>query len=282
MKKAFLILTCMVSMLFFASCTPEVIDELLSKKPDIAFLNQEGSIYQNANFDLGTPLKFSVQVNPNSESESALRTFTFAITNQQGENVFEDSKDCTEQQGDTLVFVETFTPTEAGTYTVTATITDAANNQNIAALVVTGIQPASPDDIIGEFAGNVMIKCDVASNNGELNGQEFNTGDLAASFLLTCNDQNEASARFTIDGVEYAITGTRNGDTFNFDEFQYTTTYTFIAPITLNLNIVMNAILDGDELTIDGDVNGTGSALFNQIQAELTGTIQGVLNRVEE
>lgn len=282
MKKTILALACFIGLAFFTSCDPESFGELLEQQPSISFVENGGYAQNNSTVYAGSEINFMVSMSVNMTSASPLKTLTFSITDSNGFVVFEKTEDLSGNDAESIQVTESFTPDYATTLTVTATVEDNAGKRNTAAMTITCVNPPAEDEFIGDFAGYVNIHCDVASDSPQIDGQQYDTEDLYAEITLNCNQNDEAQANFILDGSEIILTGKRNGNKFTFDNFQYNTTATLIVDIDLNFDITMTGILEGNTLTISGDATGTGSALFNMIQADLSGNITGVLERVED
>lgn len=283
MKKLLLALTCLIGVMFFASCDPEAFGDLLEQKPNIAFVEEEGYPINNSTVYSGTELRFKVQASPNETSGSPLKTFLFIINDSNGTIIFQDSKELTSAESGTVEFTEVFVPKMETTLEITATVTDEVGKKNTAVMVITSIAPPSADDFIGNFKGNVRINCDVVSDTPAIDGEQIDL-DEEVEITLNANENNEAHATFIIDETEIILTGERVGNKFIFDRFEYSTVVNLVTDININLNITMTGILDNDVLSVTGDVAGDGTTpdLFNLIQATLNGTMEGELFRVTE
>ena len=275
-------MACIIGLMFFASCNPETFNELLEQKPSIEFVEADGNVQNNATVYAGTELLFQVKMEPNATSSSPLKTLTFTILDTNGNSLMDETTDLTSIEGNPIQIQKTYVPENATTLMVNAVVEDQAGKKNTAAMNITVIAPPSEEEFIGNFAGQVSIVCDVTSDNPQLDGQQLNTGELPTEISLSCDADNNALASFTLDGTDIIISGKRNGNKFTFDQFQYTRTVNLVFDIDLNINITMTGVLEDDILTISGDANGTGSALFNMVQANLQGQIEGQMERIAE
>ena len=282
MRKLSFALACIIGLMFFASCNPETFNELLEQKPSIEFVEADGNVQNNATVYAGTELLFQVKMEPNATSSSPLKTLTFTILDTNGNSLMDETTDLTSIEGNPIQIQKTYVPENATTLMVNAVVEDQAGKKNTAAMNITVIAPPSEEEFIGNFAGQVSIVCDVTSDNPQLDGQQLNTGELPTEISLSCDADNNALASFTLDGTDIIISGKRNGNKFTFDQFQYTRTVNLVFDIDLNINITMTGVLEDDILTISGDANGTGSALFNMVQANLQGQIEGQMERIAE
>lgn len=283
MKKLTIAFVCLIGMMFFASCDPEVFGDLLEQKPNIAFVEEEGYAMNNSTVYTGTELRFKIKATPNETSGSPLKTFLFVINDGNGNIIHQDSQDITGSGAEGVELIEVFVPKMATTLEITATVTDEVGKKNTAAIVITTIAPPSEDDFIGNFRGNVKIICDVTSDTPALNGEQLNL-DEEVEITLNANENDEAHASFFIDETEIILTGKRIGDKFVFDQFEYSTVVNLVTDISIVLHITMTGILENDLLTVSGDVAGEGTTpdLFNLISATLSGTMDGELIRVVE
>ena len=275
-------MACIIGLMFFASCNPETFNELLEQKPNIEFVENDSNVQNNATVYVGTELIFQVKMEPNATSSSPLKTLSFTILDTNGNTLMDEPTDLTTMEGNPLMVKKTFVPESVTTLMIEAVVEDAAGKKNSAVMNVTCIAPPADDEFIGNFAGQVSIICDVTSDNPQLNGQQLNTGELPAEISLSCDADDNALASFLLDGTEIIISGKRNGNKYTFDQFQYTTTVNFVFDIDLNINITMTGVLEDGVLTVSGDANGTGSALFNMVQANLQGHIEGQMEKIVE
>ena len=156
MRKLFFALACVVGLMTFASCTQEVIDDIMAQKPVAEFVAGDGLISVNTSVYLGETLNFKVKVAPNSGSESELAHFDFSITNLTGATVFNENPEITNPAGENF-FEFAYTPTAASTYAVTATVTDKAGKANVVTVVVDCVEP------VIEGLGTYEIDIDVSS-----------------------------------------------------------------------------------------------------------------------
>jgi hypothetical protein len=76
MKKLALALVCLVSVAFFASCTPEV----TNPEPSIAIMTGDNFVYDGQTIDLGTEYQIGFRAASNSETSKELSKFNFVIT----------------------------------------------------------------------------------------------------------------------------------------------------------------------------------------------------------
>ena len=282
MKKFFFALACVIGLMTFASCTQEVIDDIMAQKPVVEFVSEEGLVSVNTSIFLGEELNFKVKVAPNSGSESELAHFDFSITDLTGATVFNANPDFT-NPNDENIFDFTFTPEAASTYAVTATVTDKAGKANVATVVVDCVEPVLEG--LGTFNGTIDIIGHVTTNEvvGYTYDNDYDMTELATTLTLgTVDENNHVSATLEIDGTPVTLYGTMAEGTITFDEFHFNKTISITVDINLDLVMNMTGVLVDDVLTLSGDATGTGSTMviFTQITANYTGTVSGTLERV--
>lgn len=286
MKKILLSLTCLVTIMFFASCTQEQIDDFLEKKPNVAFVEAEGFISTNTSMFVGTELNFQIKVSPNAGSESPLASLSFEVMdNLSGETVFTDNPEITDPNGESLIS-ESFTPTYASNYTITATVKDEAGKMNIATIIIDYVQPTSAE--IGVFEGTLVLNGHISTIQeyvGYQLDQDLDPIDLPTSITLgSVEDGERIKATFVIDGSPVSLYCTQDGENLLFDEFHFTKTINIILDINLDFTVNATGILTGNTLTLTGETSGTGSVNIPVInpQVSMTGEISGTLENKAE
>lgn len=282
MRKLFFALACVVGLMTFASCTQEVIDDIMAQKPVAEFVAGDGLISVNTSVYLGETLNFKVKVAPNSGSESELAHFDFSITNLTGATVFNENPEITNPAGENF-FEFAYTPTAASTYAVTATVTDKAGKANVVTVVVDCVEPVIEG--LGTFAGAIDILGHVTTNEvvGYTYDADYNMEQLATTLTLGVVDENNrVSATLEIDGTPVTLYGTLAEGTITFDEFHFNKTISITVDVTLDLVMNMTGVLADDVLTLSGTAAGNGSTMviFTQITANYTGTVSGSLAKV--
>lgn len=285
MKKLFFGLACVIGLMFFASCTQEVIDDLMSQKPTVEFVAEEGYISGNTGMYLGDTLKFKVKVAPNSGSEAALSHFDFSVTDLSGDTYYNDNPEI-EKPSEENLFEYKLSPNYPSTFVVTASITDVNGKVNLIKVVVDYVQPVVEG--IGTFSGNLNINGHLTSN--EIAGQQaydqdYNLENLATTLTLGAVDEgNNVSATLDIDGTPVTIYGTMTDGNITFDEFIFNKTINLFVDVTLNLTMNMTGVLENDVLTLSGTATGQGKTQVFLVFLEVNydGTIEGSLEKVVE
>lgn len=281
MKRISLAFICLFSAMFFTSCDPGAFDELLEQKPNIVFIEEEGYAMNNNTVYTESELRFKIKAWPNETSGKPLKTYLFVINDSNGTILHQESRDLTGSEAGEMEFIETYIPKTPMTLEITATVTDEVGKKNTATMVITAVLPPTEDEVIGTFFGNIKINCDVTSDTPAIDGNQINIEEKG-EMRLSATADNQAQASFTIDNTEIILTGIRNGNKFTFDQFEYSTVVSLVMDIDIVLNINMVGVLEDGVLTVEGDVEGHGSTLFNMVQATLLGNIEGEMTLEEE
>ena len=150
MKKLALALVCLVSVAFFASCTPEI----TNPEPSIAVKTGEGYISDGAILNIDTEYKLGIMAASNTQTMKELANFRMEVKIFSMEGLEVDSYDSTWLiNGSEFEYEETWSFGEAkdlvGTATITATVTDVAGKFNSVKLDISLNQPAQdlePED----------------------------------------------------------------------------------------------------------------------------------------
>ena len=280
MKKLSLSLLCIVGMLFFASCDPELLNELFSQKPNIEFVEEEGYISKNCQVEFGTPLAFHIRVSPNDSTDYALKKLTFTIMDvDNGQTViFEDVINIEENQHDVLDFYETYTPEVAANLNVSAIIEDSNEAKNVADLVIDYYTPGIE---IGKYEGNIQITGQLQSNNPTIDGTPFDSGDIFTKITLdSIPGTNQINATLDIDGTPINIKCEKNGNTVAFAEYHFVKNYVFVTSIDLDFTVNMVATLSDDNaiLTLDGTTTAKGNVI-EVLSIDMDGVLTGELHK---
>lgn len=278
MKKLSISLLCIISMMFFASCDPELLSELFAQKPNIEFVEEEGYISSNCQVLYGEPLNFHIRVSPNDSTDYALKKLTVTLIDIDNSQQTIDEKifNIEENQHEVLDFFVTFTPNVAANLNVSAIIEDSNNAKNIADLVIDYYQPGIE---IGKFEGNIQITGQLQSNNPTIDGTPFDSGDIYTKITLdSVPGTNKFNATLDIDGTPVNIKCEKNGNTIAFSEFHFVQTYVFITSIDLDFTVNMVATMNNDEtaITLDGTTTAHGDVI-DMLTVDMDGALTGEL-----
>ena len=287
MKKLFFALACVIGLMTFASCTQEVIDELLAQKPAVEFVAGEGYIVGNTSVYVGTELNFKVKVAPNSGSQSELSHIDISITDKEGTTVYNDNPEFTDPAGENI-FEWSFTPETASTYLVTVTVTDKAKKTNTITAVVDYVMPVAEG--IGTFSGTLTFSGHITSN--EIAGQpaydqDMDPEEVPATIVLGALEENgRVSATFEVENSPVTLYGTMEDNTITFDEFHFNKTLSLqITNVVLDLTANFTGVLENDVLTVTGTAVGSGKTMITLVYLEVNltnGVVEGSLDKVVE
>lgn len=276
MKKLFFALACVIGLTFFASCDPNVINDLMGQKPTVEFVEAEGYISSNSSFELGTPLIFQVKITPNQSTQSPLTRLDFDITSADGVSVFHDAPTITDPTGENI-FTFSFTPETTSLYAITATLKDEAGKLSVAAITVDYVESIVEE--IGTFKGKLNINGRIVSDEPIFGNQLNDTieiKDIVTEITMGYTANGKVRVSLNIDGTPVSVYCTQDGNTFVFDPFVFTTKVTVIAEINLELTANITGVIEGDAITIHGATHGSGRA--NIPATNITVTLDGELN----
>jgi len=289
MKKLFFGMACFIGLMFFTSCTQELIDNILAQKPTVEFVSGDDLISYNTGVYFGEPLNFEVKTAPNTSSMAMLSSFTFSLVDIEGNVVFNDNPDI-DDPFDENYFEYTLTPENASTYLAIATVSDVNQKSEVDTVIVNYVKPVIEG--IGTFEGTVNINGQYTTSEilGNTYNEEHNFENVPVSLILgTVDEENGVSATLDVEGIPVTIYGVMNDNIVTFDNYHFSKALPIsisgidITAVMLDLVINMTGTLDNDVLTLNGNVTGSGKAMTNLaiiLRANYTGTIEGSLNKV--
>lgn len=283
MKKFTFALACVIGMMFFASCDPEVVEEIMEQKPEVSFVTEEGYISGNANLLVGTDLNFKVSISPNSSSLSELVSFDFSIANVAGEIVYNRTPEILDPTNENIYIFDDLPELPASTYTVSATVNDAAGKSNVAVLVVDYVLPI--EEGLGTFVGTMNIQGHLFSN--EIAGYEtydMDTvlRDIPVTLVLgTVDDNNHVVGTFYVEDTPITLYGTMEGNIITFDEFRFYKVINLFVDVQLEYVMNITGVLENDAIYLGGSAFGTGETqvLLAILTVTLDGTMDGYLEK---
>ena len=295
MKKLTITLACIIGMMFFASCDPEVIEEIMEQAPTVEFVAQTGYISQDTTILMEaepTPWNFKFKVAPNENSESPLAELSFKVAyedSESGECIINQLLDIEDPTGGT--YTATFTPNAAedAYYVVTVTVKDEAGKENLAFLLIHYANPVN--GTMGVYEGTMTIAGHLTSNEIQNVGSfDMDTAfnDIPVEIRLDDLGNNQVSAEVKIEGRLAVVYGTINNNVITFNEFTFSKDIELggavTIPITLDFNMNMIGTISGSMLTLSGEANGHGESqvLVAIVRVDMDGTIDGTLTEVNE
>ena len=276
-------MACVIGMMFFASCDPEVVEEIMEQKPEVSFVTEEGYISGNANLLVGTDLNFKVSISPNSSSLSELVSFDFSIANVAGEIVYNRTPEILDPTNENIYIFDDLPELPASTYTVSATVNDAAGKTNVAVLVVDYVLPI--EEGLGTFVGTMNIQGHLFSN--EIAGYEtydMDTvlRDIPVTLVLgTVDDNNHVVGTFYVEDTPITLYGTMEGNIITFDEFRFYKVINLFVDVQLEYVMNITGVLENDAIYLGGSTFGTGETqvLLAILTVTLDGTMDGYLEK---
>jgi hypothetical protein len=295
MKKLTLTLACIIGMMFFASCDPEVIEEILEQAPKVEFVSQTGYISHDTTIMMEaepTPWNFKFTVSPNENSESPLAELSFKVAyedSESGECIVNQLIDINDPTGGT--YSATFTPNAAedAFYVITVTVTDEAGKANFAYLSVHYANPVNGS--MGVYEGAMNISGHLTSNEIQNVGSfdmDTTFNDIPVEIRLDDLGNNQVSAEVKIEDRLAVVYGTINNDVITFNNFTFSKDIELggavTIPVTLNFSMDMIGTISGSMLILSGEANGHGESqvLVAIVRIDMDGTIDGTLTEVLE
>ena len=218
------------------------------------------------------------RIRPNANSKSPLYQYNFSITDLNGHDLVNETDHV---WSDTLLVTKSFITEKAGTYIITASVTDTAEKVNTAVLNVTLIDPAAGQ--IGKYEGYVNISGEVVFDT-LFPQQQLQQDSIKTSIILSEGDApDEINAIVEIEGEPYSVVCHQHDGQLDMDEIHLTWTFAELNNLELHFIINMVGILNEDRLEISGPATGTGTMqiLFFSATANMEGQIDGVLEKVE-
>lgn len=285
MKKLTIALACVIGMMFFASCDPDALNQIMEQLPEVEFVNDTNYISGSTSAWVGEEVHFQIRVEPNGSSQSPIASVHFAVHNALNGNAVKTyDPEITNPNGENFIDVS-FVTNEAAPYEVTVEVKDQAGKLNAAELTIDYVEHIV--NVLGKYKGNVEIAGHVKTDKpilGNTIDEDYTTGKLLTEIVLgQLAEDNRAVATFEIDGRPVSLYCTKNGNELVFDEFKFNRLITLVCPIYLNITVNATATLDEGKMTLTGTANGNGAAIgaqFVSITATLTGNINGELNEV--
>lgn len=297
MKKLSLALACIIGMMFFASCDPDTINDLMEQKPEVAFVEAEGFIAHDTTIMIDPTaeepepwdFKFTATANSGSESPIAKITFTVAYQDSQSADyIVNEEIEVGDPMNDT--YTATFTPEaeEDAFYVITVTVQDQAKKENLAFVTVHYANPVNGS--MGTFDGTMSIAGRLTTNDVAGFGQfDYDTtfNDLPVNIKLDSMEDNQVNAEITIEGRMAVVYGTIENDTITFNQFVFNKDIEVGTVVTTTVNVdfdmTMKGVLENNTLKLSGDAIGHGEGqLVTTIKVDITGTIDGTLTKVVE
>lgn len=287
MKKLFFALACVIGLMTFTSCDPEMMDELMEQKPEISLVEAEGQIWHNIGVRLGTELVFQVKVAPNSGSMSELTGLDFTVKNLNGVTLYSESGDIENPAGENTIEFS-YEPTEASTYTCTFTVTDAAGKSKEVKVIV--ICSESVENVNGIYSGNLDMTGYVTTN--EIAGYEgYDHQEQSINGIPVTLTLGEVDATGNIPvGVEVedtyvSIMSTLVDNTLTVNGIYFYSALNLFVRVHVEFTVNIVGVIDNGVMELTGTATGAGEAQVLTAKLEVAfedGTLEGTLEEVVE
>lgn len=280
-------MVCVIGLMTFTSCDPQLMEDFLEQKPEIELLEAEGHIWHNIGVRLGTELNFQVKAAPNSGSMSELTKVEFTVKNAEDITLFNDNGTIEDPLGENIIEFS-YEPTEASTYTCTITVTDAANKSKEVKVIVVCSEPV--EALHGIYNGKMNMNGYVTTN--QIAGHEgYNHEELAVTDVpvtLTLGEIDEEGN--ILVGVEaedtyVALMGTMEENTLTINGIYFYSAINLFVRVNVEFNVNIVGVIDNGVMELSGTAIGAGEAQVLAAKLEATfedGSLEGTLNEVVE
>ena len=182
-------------------------------------------------------------------------------------------------ENDTISEYETtLTLDQIGDITMTAVLTDTQNLTDTLTFNFKSISPFVPDNET-HYLGSVTLNATATALTFTF---PIDTQDEMEIIITDSQDETSVNATIIYGGNTYSTSGTKDGDSINFEPFDYSLDFEgSIVVVTLE----MTGTVGDAMLSVEGTLSGTGNITIPDlpfsIPATIEGTITGDLNEVE-
>lgn len=280
-------MACVIGLMTFASCDPEIMEQMMEQKPEIELVEAEGYISHNIGVRLGDELFFEVTVAPNSGSMSELTNVDFTVKKENGTVIFADAGEI-EDPNDENTIDFSFEPEEAAAYVVTITVTDAANKSSEVKVAVAVSEPV--ESVYGIYTGLLDINGYVSSNEivgyEGYNHKEFEVKDIPVTLTLgEMDDEGNILIGVDVEDSYVTVMGTWEDGTVTIGGVYFYRAISLFVRVNVEFTIDITGVIDDNIMVLSGTASGSGSAQVVTTKLEVTfedGTLDGVLVEVVE
>jgi hypothetical protein len=287
MKKLFFALACVIGLMTFTSCDPDLMGDLLEQKPEIELMEAEGHIWHNIGVRLGTELNFQVKVAPNSGSMSELTNVEFIVKNSEGTVLLSESGDIENPAGENIIEFS-YEPTEASSYTCTFTVTDAANKSKEIKAIVVCSEPV--EAVNGIYSGKLNINGYVTTNQiagyEGYDHEEVSVTDVPVTLTLgEIDEEGNILVGVDVEDTYLALMGTVEEGTVTINGIYFFSAINLFVRVDVEFNVNIVGVIDEGVMTLSGTGTGAGEAQVLTAKLEVTfedGTVEGTLEKVAE
>lgn len=287
MKKLFFAMACVIGLMTFASCDPEIMSEIMEQKPEIQLVEAEGYIWHNIGVRLGTELDFQVTVAPNTGSMSELTDVSFTVKNGNNTVLKSESAEIEDPAGENTIGFS-FEPEEASTYTCTITVTDAANKSNEVIVIVVCSEPV--EAVNGIYGGTLNMTGYVTTN--EIAGyegydhEEVSVTDVPITLTLgEIDEEGNVQVGVDVEDSYLALTGTMENNTVSINGIYFYSAIKLFVNVYAEFNVNIVGNINEGVMTLSGTAEAAGEAQVLTAKLEVTfedGTLEGTLEEIVE
>jgi len=287
MKKLFFAMACVIGMMTFTSCDPDLMGEFLEQKPEIELMEAEGHIWHNIGVRLGTELDFQVKVAPNSGSMSELTNVEFIVKDSEGNVLYSDSGEIENPAGENIIEFS-YEPTAASTYTCIVTVTDAASKSKEVKTIVVCSEPV--EAVNGIYSGKLNINGYVTTNQiagyEGYDHEEVSVTDVPVTLTLGDVDaEGNILVGIDVEDTYLAIMSTMEEGTVTINGIYFYSAINLFVRVDVEFNVNIVGTIDEGVMTLSGTGTGAGEAQVLTAKLEVAfeeGTLEGTLEEVAE
>lgn len=288
MKKFFFALACVIGLMTFASCDPEVMQEAMEQKPVLELVDAEGCITHNLGVRIGDSLFFEVKAAPNSSSLSELSNLELSIYKNVNTLISNESFEFEDPNEENLFLYSYLPEDEEAEYTFKFTLTDKASKTNEVTVIVACFEPVEPEN--GLYIGTMDLSGEVSSN--EIAGHETYDHEVfefeginVAIALGETNSEGLVHIGVDIEDTYLSFWGTLEDNTLEINKVVFYQSLNLFVRVAIELNANINCEIEDGIMTLTGTAEGHGEAQVVLTKLEVTlenGTLAGVLEEVLE
>ena len=252
MKKSTLFMACCIGLMLFASCKKDPIAPTITLMQGEGYLTENAQVYANEDLVVG----FVATGEKLVEIETKVTKNGVLLSRS-----VESLDELPTYSGSSHISIS-----EAGTVTITGTVTDAVG-QTASVSINVFCEEKPNAKFVGRYEGNALSSGTMHANiNGmEPIEQEFTDREMPVVLELEAGaDMNEVVGTCTFEDRTIDCRGTVDGNVVTFEAINDVITFNYdfngfnISP-QLNVTYNIKGTLDGDQLMLDGTCSGNGN-----------------------
>lgn len=279
MKKNFLFLACCIGLMFFASCKKDPVTPVTPDAPTITVLT--GNEYAGQ----GTQMYAGDQITVGFSTTGENLTKIEMNASQNGTVIYTNTLSL--DNISSYLYAHSFNINAIGTVTITGIVTDAEGHTATASFdIICNEKPNAK--FLGHYEGDILITGTADINLANMDPMHEDLVDQPIPAVVDIEEDSSSFdkviANITINGQTNHVYGTVTDNKVVFEAINDTFTYTydyqgFPFNIPIDMTYTINGTLNGNQLDLDGDCNGTGNIL-SLGTFTLVGTIGGSLDKI--